>query len=98
VAWQNAKSEKAEDGTRKTIVKCRWHDLRHTACTRMLEKGSPFSVVASIIGWSAGTTVRMAKRYGHIGQAAQRQALEAISTGEVNVAAMRNREIVQEVK
>lgn len=48
------------------------------------------------MGWSAGTTVRMAKRYGHIGQAAQRQALEAISTGEVNVAAMRNREIVQQ--
>jgi hypothetical protein len=34
----------------------------------------PFSVLATIMGWSASTTVRMAKRYGHIGQAAQRQA------------------------
>ncbi len=30
----------------------------------------PFSVVASIMGWSAGTTVRMLKRYGHISDAA----------------------------
>ena len=41
----------------------------------MLEGGAPLSVVASILGWSAATTVRMAKRYGHIGQVAQRQAV-----------------------
>jgi hypothetical protein len=45
----------------------------------MLEAGVPFSVVATIMGWSASTTVRMAKRYGHIGQAAQRQAVEALN-------------------
>jgi integrase-like protein len=33
------------------------------------------AVVASILGWSAATTVRMAKRYRHIGQIAQRQAV-----------------------
>jgi hypothetical protein len=31
------------------------------------EAGQPFAVVAEIMGWSAGTAVRMAKRYGHIG-------------------------------
>jgi hypothetical protein len=41
----------------------------------MLEGGAPLSVVAAILGWSAATTVRMAKRYGHIGQVAQRQAV-----------------------
>ena len=41
----------------------------------MLEGGVPLSVVASILGWSAATTARMAKRYGHIGQVAQRQAV-----------------------
>ena len=30
------------------------------------------------MGWSVATTVRMAKRYGHIGQAAQRQAVEVL--------------------
>jgi hypothetical protein len=43
----------------------------------MLEAGVPFSVVASIMGWSASTTVRMAKSYGHIGDRAQRLAVDA---------------------
>lgn len=56
----------------------RFHDLRHTCVTRMLEGGAPLSVVASIMGWSPATTVRMAKRYGHIGQIAQRQAVQIL--------------------
>jgi integrase len=64
---------------RQAKVQCRFHDLRHTACTRMLEAGVPFSVVASVMGWSPSTTIRMAKRYGHIGQAAQREAVAAIN-------------------
>jgi integrase len=69
-AWEAAKI--------RAGVKCRFHDLRHTGCTRMLEAGIPFSVVASIMGWSASTSVRMAKRYGHIGQTAQRKAVDAL--------------------
>jgi integrase len=69
-AWEAAKI--------RAGVQCRFHDLRHTGCTRMLEAGIPFSVIASIMGWSASTTVRMAKRYGHIGQTAQRRAVEAL--------------------
>jgi hypothetical protein len=45
----------------------------------MLEAGIAFSVVASVMGWSAATTVRMAKRYGHIGQEAQKQAVAVLS-------------------
>lgn len=66
-AWESAK--------KKAGVVVRFHDLRHTCVTRMLEGGVPLSVVASILGWSAATTARMAKRYGHIGQVAQRQAV-----------------------
>jgi hypothetical protein len=44
----------------------------------MLEGGVPLSVVASILGWSPATTARMAKRYGHIGQLAQRQAVAVL--------------------
>jgi len=44
----------------------------------MLEGGVPLSVVASILGWSPATTARMAKRYGHIGQVAQRQAVAVL--------------------
>ncbi|MEP6936336.1 MAG: tyrosine-type recombinase/integrase [Nitrospirota bacterium] len=66
-AWESAKENAG--------VAVRFHDLRHTCVTRMLEGGAPLSVVAAILGWSAATTVRMAKRYGHIGQVAQRQAV-----------------------
>lgn len=69
-AWEAAR-ERAK-------VSCRWHDLRHSACTRMLEAGVPLSVVATIMGWSPSTTVRMSRRYGHIGQAAQREAVKAL--------------------
>jgi integrase len=72
-AWESAKV--------RAGVTCRFHDLRHTGCTRMLEAGVPFSVVATIMDWSPSTTVRMSRRYGHIGQSSQRQAVRALSQG-----------------
>jgi integrase len=72
-AWESAKA--------KAGVVSRFHDLRHTACTRLLERGASLSVVASIMGWSASTTAKMAKRYGHIGSEAQRTALDALVQG-----------------
>ena len=70
-AWESAKL--------RAGVSCRFQDLRHTGCTWMLEAGVPFSVVATIMGWSPSTTVRMARRYGRIGQTAQRQAVNALN-------------------
>jgi len=70
--------ESWESVKRRTGVLIRFHDLRHTCVTRMLEGGVPLSVVASILGWSPATTARMAKRYGHIGQVAQRQAVAVL--------------------
>lgn len=69
-AWESAK--------KKANVAVRFHDLRHTCVTRMLEGGAPLSVVAAILGWSPATTVRMAKRYGHIGQLAQQEAVKLL--------------------
>jgi integrase len=74
-AWESAKA--------RAGVSCRFHDLRHTGCTRMLEAGAPFSVVATIMGWSASTAVRMSRRYGHIGQPAQRPAVNSLNRIEV---------------
>jgi hypothetical protein len=56
----------------------------------MLEAGVPFSVVATIMGWSASTTVRMSRRYGHIGQAAQRQAVNALRGAEIETDGAQN--------
>ena len=69
-AWVRAK--------RVAGVKARFHDVRHTTCTRMLEGGVPLSVVATIMGWSAGTTALMGKRYGHIGDTARRSAVDIL--------------------
>jgi len=62
------------------IATLRFHDLRHTAATKMLENGVPYATMAQILGWSATTAVRMAKRYGHIRPEAQRRALDVIAT------------------
>lgn len=51
---------------RRAKVQCRFHDLRHTAFTRMISKGTPLMQVATIAGWSASNTVLMAKKYGHL--------------------------------
>jgi len=57
-AWKAAK--------KRAGVSCRWHDLRHTFCTRLLEGGQGLPILTALMGWSAGTTVRMARRYGHL--------------------------------
>jgi hypothetical protein len=44
----------------------------------MLQGGVSFDVVAQIMGWSATSMIRMSRRYGHIGQGAQRQAVELL--------------------
>jgi hypothetical protein len=49
----------------------------------MLEAGVPFSVVSEIMGWSASTAVRMAKRYGHIGHTARREAVDKLANATV---------------
>jgi integrase len=64
-----------ESACRRSGVKIRYHDLRHTAITRMLEAGIPLQTVAAIVGWSASTMYLMAKRYAHIGQSAMRDAV-----------------------
>jgi integrase len=56
-------------------VFCRFHDLRHTTVTRLLERGAAFATVATVMGWSAATAAKMAKRYSHIGKSAQREAV-----------------------
>jgi integrase len=72
-----------EAAKKRAGVTCRFHDLRHTGCTRMLEAGVPFSVVSEIMGWSASTAVRMTKRYGHIGHSARREAVDKLASASV---------------
>jgi integrase len=70
VAWTTARAV--------ARVACRLHDLRHTCISRLLERGVPLSVVASLMGWSPATTTRMAKRYAHFSDATHRHAMETL--------------------
>ena len=69
-AWGTAKY--------KAGVEVRFHDLRHTCATRLLERGASLSVVASIFGWSPSTLAAMSLRYGHISSDATRKALDSL--------------------
>ncbi len=67
-AWEAAKI--------RAGVECRFHDLRHTGCTHLLEAGVGINDVTGIMGWSTSTAVRMIREvYGHTGPNARRNAM-----------------------
>jgi hypothetical protein len=61
------------------LVGVRFHDLRHTAVSRMIAARIPLPIIAKIVGWTAGTMAKMAARYGHFAMEELRSAVEAIS-------------------
>ncbi len=77
--------EQPQEGDTKGVQRkveplvCRFHDLRHTAVSRMLDAGVPIAKVAKIVGWSPATMVRMAARYGHFTLEELRPAVDTIS-------------------
>jgi integrase len=97
-AWEAArlraakilKGETEETDTEEKIapLACRFHDLRHTAVSRMLNAGIPIAKVAKIVGWSASTMVLMAKRYGHFALNDLRDAVESISKGKIDAGSL----------
>jgi integrase len=56
-------------------VQCRFHDLRHTAITRMLEAGAPEHAVRAIVGH---VSPKMLERYAHMRLEVKRQAIAAL--------------------
>jgi hypothetical protein len=45
----------------------------------MIAAKVPLPIIAKIVGWSAGTMVKMAARYGHLTLDEMRSAVECIS-------------------
>jgi integrase len=85
-AWEAAKLRAARilkgepDSTAKIApLPCRFHDLRHTAVSRMLNAGVRIAKVAKILGWSTAIMVRMAARYGHFTLDELRGAMDSVS-------------------
>jgi integrase len=57
-------------------VKLRFHDLRHSAATRLIESGVPITMAGKLLGWSANSMIAMATRYSHHGIDSMRLAME----------------------
>ncbi len=67
---------KAWEGIRERAkVDCRFHDLRHTVCTKMAENGVPESTMLAIMGHMSRA---MLERYSHIRITAKREAVEGL--------------------
>jgi integrase len=79
-AWEAAKRRTADEEKKIPAVLCRWHDLRHTFCTRLLERRNGLPILAALMGWSPATTVRMAKRYGHLSTEVLREAVNGLDS------------------
>jgi len=99
-AWEAArlraakilKGETEETDSEEKIapLACRFHDLRHTAVSRMLNAGTPIAKVAKIVGWSTSTMVLMAARYGHFSLNELRGAVESINGGGIEAGSLVN--------
>jgi integrase len=83
-AWEEAKRRTEDEEKRIPAVVCRWHDLRHTFLTRLVEGGTPLPRLSVIMGWSPATTARMAKRYGHVAVDALRQDVGLLDRVEID--------------
>ena len=57
-------------------IKCRIHDLLHTAITKLAESGASDSTLMALAGHMSRA---MLERYSHIRMQAKRQAVEALS-------------------
>ena len=62
------------------LTRLRFHDLRHSAVSRMIAARIPIPIIAKVVGWSTSTMAKMAARYGHFGVEELRSAVESIST------------------
>jgi integrase len=75
------------------LVAVRFHDLRHSAVSRMIAARVPLPIIAKIVGWAPGTMAKMAARYGHFGIEELRGAVEAISSNVAERSAFRARSL-----
>lgn len=60
---------------KRSGVRCRPHDLRHTFCTHLAEDGVPESTMLALMGHMSRA---MLERYSHIRMAAKREAVSGV--------------------
>jgi hypothetical protein len=65
---------------KRSGVECRFHDLRHTAATKMAEADVPESTMLAIMGHMSRA---MLEKYSHIRMAAKRKAVKSSEMPQV---------------
>jgi integrase len=63
-AWRSAK--------KRAGIECRWHDLRHSAASRIAAGGATDQTLQSLLGWMSP---KMIDRYSHVRNEAKRKAV-----------------------
>lgn len=66
--WAQARAE--------TGLRCRWHDLRHSCASWLVQAGVPIYTVAEILGHSS---VQVTKRYAHLAPQHLQDAIEKLA-------------------
>jgi integrase len=61
---------------RAKIDNFRWHDLRHTFCSRLAQSGASLKIIQEAAGHK---TIAMAARYAHMDQTTMRKALAVLN-------------------
>jgi integrase len=62
------------------LIGIRFHDIRHTAVSRMIAAGVPLPLIGRIVGWAPSTLAKMAARYGHWGTEQLRGAVGVLDS------------------
>jgi len=57
------------------VAKYRWHDHRHTFCSRLAMKGANLKVIQTLAGHK---TIAMTARYAHLDDASLRAAVDML--------------------
>ncbi|MGA2881080.1 MAG: site-specific integrase [Bryobacteraceae bacterium] len=72
-AWESAR--------KAAVIDIRFHDLRHTAYTKMVESGVPEGVIMALMGH---VSKAMVERYSHVRMDAMRKAVESLQLSDQN--------------
>ena len=76
------------------LKKIRFHDLRHTWCSRMCELGVDEATIMEIGGWK---TRSMINRYSHPSIEGKREALERLNKVPLNLPPLENSDTLNKV-
>jgi integrase len=84
-AWDGAcsratKKLREDSGESAVVIQYRWHDLRHTFITRLLE--NPAVSEQTVMALAGHVSKAMLARYSHIRQAAKQAAIATLERGD----------------